>query len=107
MEIILNLGTKSFGFKNIRIRVDGALVGRENRLEIYWCVFCSIFLTDIFQHMNSNQDVNPLAGQAPRTNFHSNTVSATETRVDLNLRSGSILVSRATKCGVGETKNRA
>ena len=33
------------------------------------CLFCSIF--KIFQHMNSNQDVNPLAGQAPRTNFHS------------------------------------
>ena len=42
MEIFLNLGTKSYGFKNIRIRVDGALVGRENRLKIYWCVFCSI-----------------------------------------------------------------
>ena len=42
-NIFLNLGTKSYGFKNIRIRVDGALVGRENRLEIYWCVFCSIF----------------------------------------------------------------
>ena len=36
------------GNKKLRIqkypdrRVDGALFGRENRLEIYWCVFCSI-----------------------------------------------------------------
>ena len=35
--------------------------------------------------MNSNQDVNSLADQAPRTNFHSNTVTATETRVDLEI----------------------
>ena len=45
------------------------LVGRENRLEIYCYLFCSIF--KIIQHTNSNQDVYPLAGQAPRTNFHS------------------------------------
>ena len=35
--------------------------------------------------MNSDQDDNPLAGQAPRTNFHSNTVTATETHVDLEI----------------------
>ena len=40
---IFESGNKTLRIQKYPERVDGALVGSENRLEIYWCVFCSIF----------------------------------------------------------------